>query len=376
MAKAAKLLAFLLQSISLGLAVAFLVVLIKPDLLLSGPPPPPVNMMDLLIDAVDRSADSVVNIYTIRVINEAGNGRPDEPPSFRRDLGSGVIIDEAGYVVTNRHVVAGAEAIRVQLADGRVADPVVVSTDPDTDLALLRIALSDLPTIRWGRSDTLRRGELVLAIGNPFGLGQTVTQGIVSATGRGQLGVSTFEDFIQTDAAINLGNSGGALVNSNGELIGINTAVLDNRVLPEGIGFAIPVNLVRGVITQLIENGRVIRGWLGVTPWNLSPQRAALLNIPPGIGIEVIGVCTGSPAHLAGLRIGDIITAINNERIEVGHEALNLVAGMAPGTPISLTGYRQPGDTQAPSQPTARAFELRTQVQERPLIAPNCQDNP
>ena len=214
--------------------------------------------------AVAASAAAVANISTERVYNAPRNlpGRTIR----RRGLGSGVVIDRAGYVVTNWHVIRDADEIRVQLADGRVAVPTLVGTDPDTELALLKIDLPDLPEIRLGRSDTLEVGDVVLAIGNSLGLSQTVTMGIVSATGRG-LDIAPFEDFIQTDAAINVGNSGGALVNARGELVGINTAVIStagDQDMPEGLGFAIPVNLVRGVMQQLVAHGRVIRGYLGV----------------------------------------------------------------------------------------------------------------
>ena len=190
-------------------------------------------------------------------------------------LGSGVILDPAGYIVTNHHVIANAADIKIQLADGRVADPAIIGLDIDTDLAVLKIDLPELPVMSLGRSDTLRTGEVVLAIGNPYGLSQTVTQGIISATGRTQLGLTRFENFIQTDAAINSGNSGGALVNLRGELIGINTAELGSEFGTEGISFAIPVNLVRGVTEQLREHGRVRRGWLGIVPRDLTKVRAA-----------------------------------------------------------------------------------------------------
>ena len=186
-------------------------------------------------------------------------------------LGSGVIVNAMGIIVTNQHVIAGADSIRVQLADGRIAEATIVGQDPDTDIAILGLSIGNVPIMPLGRSDTLRVGDIVLAIGNPYGLSQTVTQGIVSATGRGQLGLATFENFIQTDAAINLGNSGGALIDAHGDLVGINTAVL-NRTYggPEGIGFAIPVNLVRGVMEQILKHGHVVRGWLGFVPQDLS----------------------------------------------------------------------------------------------------------
>ena len=258
------------QSAAIGLAVAFLVVLIKPDLVnLGNQPAPPTASY---ADAVTASAPAVVSLRTARL-----GGRPGSPAPrsvVGEGLGSGVVISQDGYLVTNWHVVRDADQVVVDLADGRTARPVFVGADPETELALLKIDLSDLPAIELGRSDTLEIGQVVLAIGNSFGLGQTVTLGIVSATGRG-LGLATFENFIQTDAAINVGNSGGALVNAQGELVGINTArfAAMNQSVPDGIGFAIPVNLVRGVMAELIEHGRVIRGWLGVDTRDLPRSR-------------------------------------------------------------------------------------------------------
>ena len=237
-------------------------------------------------------------------------------PGYRqrveRSLGSGVILDTDGHIVTNNHVIDAASIIKVQLADGRVAEAKVMGRDADTDLAVLQIELPDLPAMALGRSDTLRVGDVVLAIGNPVGLSQTVTQGIVSATGRGNLRVARFENFIQTDAAINLGNSGGALVNTAGELVGINTAIFARNAGIEGIGFAIPVNLVRGVMEEIFKNGRVIRGWLGVVPQNVTPEQARALGAPDG-GVFIANLYKGSPALRAGLLPGDLITQLDDE---------------------------------------------------------------
>ena len=247
--------------------------------------------------------------------------------------------------MTNWHVIRDADQVVVQLADGREAHPRFVGADPETELALLSVDLPDLPAIRLGRSDTLNIGDVVLAIGNAYGLSQSVTSGIVSATGRG-IGLTIFENFIQTDAAINIGNSGGALVNTRGELIGINTARFAtlNRSPPEGIGFAIPVNLVRGVMDELIEHGRVIRGWLGVDAWDLPSMNAAALGIS-GPAVELAEV--GGPAAAAGLIAGDIITHINDERMLSRDQAMNRVAGLRPGDTIHIRGHR----------PGAGAFE-------------------
>ncbi len=232
-------------------------------------------------------------------------------PRVEQTLGSGVIVDQAGHVITNYHVIEKAELIRAQLADGRVADVKIVGRDPDTDLAVLQLDLKEnVPVMPLGHSDRLRVGDVVLAIGNPVGLSQTVTQGIVSATGRGQLGVATFENFIQTDAPINVGNSGGALVNTNGELIGINTAVLAKNLGVEGIGFAIPVNLVRGVMSEILTKGRVVRGWIGIVPYDMDAEEARRNNLPQP-GVVVYQLYRDSPAAQMGMTPGDIILTVN-----------------------------------------------------------------
>ncbi len=330
---------FVAQSITIGLALAFVAVLVKPDLVnwrrdLGGAPASYAR-------AVAASAPAVVNIYTERSLNPYG--RTSGIVVRGRALGSGVVIDPQGYIVTNWHVIKDAEQIGVQLADGRVAVPKLVGTDPETELALLKIDLPDLPAIRLGRSDRLEVGETVLAIGNSLGLGQTVTAGIVSATGRDQLGVTIFENFIQTDAAINIGNSGGALVNARGELVGINTAVVSSTpwAVPEGIGFAIPVNLVRGVMDQLIANGRVIRGYLGVEePLDLPAAAARALGID-GPAVQLTRV--GGPAAAAGLRPGDVLTHIDDQRMLSVQQAMNLVASSQPGERIRIRAVRPDG---------------------------------
>jgi len=266
------------------------------------------------------------------------------------------VIDRRGYVVTNWHVIRDAAEIRVQLADGRVATPRIVGSDPESELALLKVDMPDLPSIALGRSDGLQVGEVVLAIGNSLGLSQTVTMGIVSATGRGQLGITEFEDFIQTDAAINVGNSGGALVNSRGELVGINTATISaaprDSTMPEGIGFAIPVNLVRGVMEQLIANGRVIRGYLGVDTSDLPESQARQLGID---GSAVLLREVSGPAAVAGLKRGDVLTHINGQRMFTGQQAMNLVASSQPGAHIKIRVARPSG-----------AFQTEAVLEERP----------
>jgi S1-C subfamily serine protease len=251
--------------------------------------------------------------------------------------------------------VADAAEIRVQLADGRIADPDVVGYDAETDLALLKVDLGTLTAIPLGRSSDVRIGDVVLAIGNPYGLTKTVTQGIVSATGRGLLGLTTFENFIQTDAAINEGNSGGALVNSLGELVGINTAVLAQDAGTEGISFAIPIDLVRGVVDEIKRHGRVIRGWVGfVNPEELSRAESAALGIEPNIGI-LVRIIPDGPAAAAGLTDGDVILAINGEPIRTAQQARLLVAALEPGDQIELQGWRD-----------GKPFEVTLTTAERP----------
>lgn len=341
MAPRAKFLVFVAQSVAVGLALAFIVLVAWPDIFRtarSGSAGEP----ESYAAAVAASAPAVVNIYTRGVPGQrSGFGGQATSPAAGQGLGSGVVISDEGYIVTNWHVIRDADAIAVQLADGRVASPELVGADPDTELALLKIGLPDLPVIALGRSDTLAVGDIVLAIGNSFGLSQTVTQGIISATGRG-LGVTNFESFIQTDAAINVGNSGGALVNVRGELVGINTAVLGaplrDQVIPAGISFAIPVNLVRGVMTELIDHGRVIRGWLGVRARYLPTIDADTYGLD-GPGMELLNV--GGPAHNAGLIPGDIITHINEERMLSRQQMMNLIAAERPGSTISIRGFRR-----------------------------------
>jgi serine peptidase DegS len=341
MAPTVKLLIFVAQSVAVGLALAFIVLLAQPDAFRAARTAP-AREPNSYAAAVAASAPAVVNIYTSGIRGQrSGFGGQATSAATGQGLGSGVLISPEGYIVTNWHVIRDADAIAVQLADGRVAAPEFVGADPDTELALLKINLPDLPVISLGRSDTLEVGDVVLAIGNSFGLNQTVTQGIISATGRG-LGVTTFESFIQTDAAINVGNSGGALVNVRGELVGINTAVLGaplrDQVVPAGISFAIPVNLVRGVMTELIDHGRVIRGWLGVRTRYLPTIDADAYGLD-GPGMELLSV--GGPAQAAGLIPGDIITHINDERMLSRQQMMNLIAAERPGSQISIHGFRR-----------------------------------
>lgn len=359
---------FLLKWTLVGLAIAAVLLLVRPaQAPLPAAPTQAATRLDTsnapvsfvpregevrtsFADAVGRAGPAVVNIYTARVVSSApgaavGNPLLRQNPAHVRQrvegsLGSGVILDSDGHLVTNHHVIQGADQIRVQLADGRIATPTIVGTDPDTDLAVLRVDLENPPVMPMGRSNVLRAGDVVLAIGNPFGLSQTVTQGIVSATGRGRLGVTDFEDFIQTDAAINFGNSGGALINTEGELIGINTAVLAQTLGTDGISFAIPVNMVRGVMDQIIEHGRVRRGWLGVSSEELPRATAAALGIDPPVALRISSVDPHGPAARVGMRVDDLVTHLNGQPIVNAQEALNRVAAMAPGAVLEISARR------------------------------------
>jgi serine protease DegS len=301
-------------------------------------------------DAVRASAPAVVNVYAQRTVTErvpavgieqllGGPLQPRFRERVQNSLGSGVVVDREGHIVTNQHVIANFDQISAQLADGRVARVTVVGSDPDTDLAVLKIDLPRLPVMTLGRSDQLQVGDVVLAIGSPLGLSQTVTHGIVSATGRAQLGVATFENFIQTDAAINIGNSGGALVNTRGELIGINTAVLGKNLGAEGIGVAIPVDLVRGVMREIVQHGRVIRGWIGIVPEDIGPEHVRQLNLPHA-GVVINNLYRDSPALQAGLTRGDMIESVDGRPVRNAQDTLAQIARRKPGTSVTLVGMR------------------------------------
>ncbi len=374
---------FLFQSVTIGLAIAFLVLVWKPDLLDNGkkvvafiesapdsPRPTPASGPVSYADAVEFAAPAVVNIYTRKTVTTRSplfddplfrrffGDRFSEVPRSRQEtsLGSGVIVSEQGYILTNNHVVAEAEGIEVALRDGRSVSGKVVGTDPETDLAVIKVELEKLPAITLGDSEHLRVGDVVLAIGNPFGVGQTVTLGIVSATGRSQLGISTFENFIQTDAAINPGNSGGALINAGGELVGVNTAIFSRTGGSQGIGFAIPVSLARGVMQQIIEQGRVSRGWLGVEIQDLNPALAESFGLPDQNGVIIAGVLKRGPADKAGLQPGDVILEINGGAVRDVRSALTTITQAKPGNRIHIKGLRN-----------RKAFELDAEVAERPV---------
>ena len=366
--------AFVAGSVVGGLALAFLIVALRPDLVrapvtAAAPPTaaPRVALQSPALtyaDAVQRAAPAVVNIYTARVVRERvaptslGELLGDDWPRYRQriqnTLGSGVIVDHDGHIVTNHHVIANADAIRVQLADERIADATIVGRDPDTDLAVLHIDLKNLPAAPLGRSDRLRGGDVVLAIGSPAGLSQTVTHGIISATSRA-LGVALYENLLQTDAAINSGNSGGALIDTSGAVIGINTAFIGKDTGVEGIGFAIPVDLVRGVLDDIIQNGRVIRGWIGIVPEDVTEAQRQRLGLPAA-GILISNLYVGSPAQQAGVQPLDVLTDIDGVPVKSAQEAIARVAAIRqPGKTIKLRVLRN-----------GKPLELATKVIEQP----------
>ncbi|HEX5514689.1 MAG TPA: trypsin-like peptidase domain-containing protein [Gammaproteobacteria bacterium] len=371
-----RLLRFVLSYVLVGIAVAVAVVKFAPDLLRPEPqraivelrraPQQPATALGEGVvsyaAAVERAAPAVVNVFTSKRV--AGRSSPllndpffrhffgDALPGTGRErietsLGSGVIVSPQGYVLTNNHVIDGADQIHVALADGRFADATLVGADPDTDLAVLRIALQDLPVVNVGRSDTAKVGDVVLAIGNPFGVGQTVTQGIISATGRTQLGLSTFEDFIQTDAAINPGNSGGALITAHGDLIGINTAIFSRSGGSMGIGFAIPVQLAEQVLSNIIEHGRVIRGWLGIEAQMITPQLAESFGLTNTDGVIIAGVLRNGPADRAGLQPADIVLRLNDQAVHDSQSLLRLITQRKPGDTLKIIGLRNGQEFQA-----------------------------
>ena len=389
--RVSRLVAFLFQVITAGLAAAFVVLYFYPGVFTPDAPvvefrehtpatrlspgessSGPVAALTGPISyagAVDTAAPAVVNIFTQKRVTERAHPFLDDPffrhffgdrfgvPQERLEtsLGSGVIASEQGYILTNNHVVTGADEIRVALRDGRSAQAAVVGTDPDSDLAVLRIELADLPVITLGQSDALRVGDVVLAIGNPFGVGQTVTSGIVSATGRKELGINVFENFIQTDAAINPGNSGGALINAYGELVGINTAIFTRSGGSQGIGFAIPISLAKDVMAQIIEHGRVVRGWLGVEIQDLTSELAESFRLPSTQGAIVAGVLRDGPADRAGLDRGDVITSIDGRPVSNVRDALELITRAAPGSSIAIAGIR-----------SGESFSVQAEVGQRP----------
>jgi Do/DeqQ family serine protease len=310
--------------------------------------------------AVQRAMPSVVNIFTSKEIRSPRHPLLNDP-IFRRffgeqlpdeaqrasSLGSGVIVSASGYVLTNHHVVEAADEIEVALADGKKLLAKVVGNDPETDLAVLRISGENLPAISFGSAENLRVGDVVLAIGNPFGVGQTVTNGIVSALGRTGLGINTFENFIQTDAAINPGNSGGALIDAQGNLIGINTAIFSRSGGSMGIGFAIPVSTAKMVLDQIVKSGAVTRGWIGVEVQEITPPIAESFKLGGTRGALIAGVLRGGPADKAGVKPGDVLTEVEGKPVADPTSMLNLIAALAPGKPATVKLKRSGNDVDA-----------------------------
>jgi Do/DeqQ family serine protease len=358
-----RLIVFIAQAITVGLALAFLLTLFWPGLLRREGAPsvevretaewaiPSASGPVSYAAAVDRAAPAVVNINTAKVVTVQPNplfrdpifqqffGRGQDSPRKRveRSLGSGVIFSDQGYILTNHHVIGGADAIQVFLRDGRSATAKVIGSDPETDLAVLKIDLKNLPAITLGKSEHVRVGDVTLAIGNPFGVGQTVTMGIVSATGRSALGINTFENFIQTDAAINPGNSGGALVDARGNLIGINTAIFSQTGSSVGIGFAIPTSLAKDVMEQIIQHGRPLRGWLGIEAQTLTPELLDAFGFKKGTeGLVITALYRNGPAHKAGVEPGDVLVAIDGKKIGDARETLLAISNHKPGERIRL----------------------------------------
>ncbi len=341
------------QIVTVLLAIWFVVATLKPEwlnrraaiagvtLLEAAPNMPGVVMPGSLSPAAKVASPAVVSIATTQAKAAKSNDpndlwfrffygeREDDTP--QQGLGSGVIVSPEGYILTNNHVIEGAEEIEVTLSDSRRAIAQVIGTDPDTDLAILRINLDRLPVITLGNSDAAQVGDRVLAIGNPFGVGQTVTSGIVSALGRNQLGINTFENFIQTDAAINPGNSGGALVDVNGSLLGINTAIYSRSGGNMGIGFAIPVSTARQVLEGIVRDGQVVRGWVGIEPMALTPELAETFGLKVTEGVLITGVLQNGPAAKAGLRPGDLLLKVAGRPVTTVGEVLTQVAALTPG---------------------------------------------
>jgi serine protease DegQ len=325
-------------------------------------------------DAVRRSMPAVVNIFTSKSLakpkaRKEMRPNPSDPLSqfffgeqptqeqANTSLGSGVLVSPEGYILTNHHVISEADSIEIALVDGRRVKAQVIGSDPETDIAVLKIDAKSLPNpITLGNVESVRVGDVVLAIGNPFGVGQTVTSGIVSALGRDHVGINTFENFIQTDAAINPGNSGGALVDTRGNLIGINTAIFSNNGASMGIGFAIPVNLAKQVMESILKNGSVMRGWLGVEPQNLSNELLESLNLTSTTkGVLIAGVLGGGPADRAGVKPGDILIELNGRNLSDTRDLLNQVAQLAPGSEASLQILRK-----------GKSISLKTTISKRP----------
>ena len=349
------------QTATICLAALFVVSTLRPDLLSGNSrgnnvvtvkeptEEPPARVSASFSDAARKAMPAVVNIYTSQQVKRPRHPFMDDPlfryffgdqadsgPQRREGLGSGVIVSEQGYVLTNHHVVESVDEIEVALADSRKIKARVVGSDPETDLAVLRIELQKLPAITFARAEQLRVGDVVLAIGNPFGVGQTVTLGIVSGLGRSHLGITTFENFIQTDAAIHPGNSGGALVDAAGNLVGINTAIYSQTGASMGIGYAIPVSIARQVMEQIIKKGSVTRGWVGVGVQDLTRELAESFKLGVTGGVLISHVERGGPADKAGVKLGDVLLSVNGKPVADSTGMLNMIAVLQPGEQARL----------------------------------------
>lgn len=363
------------QTVTIGLALWFIVVTLKPEWAkgLSNPQNVSISTAAIPIQEAPYSADptqgsyraasqrampAVVNIFTTKASKQPNHPFMDDP-FFRKffgdrlgpqeekqfSLGSGVIVSPQGYILTNNHVVEAADEIEIALADGRKISAKLVGTDPETDLAVIKADMNGLPSITLAQIEQAKVGDVVLAIGNPFGVGQTVTMGIISALGRNRLGINTFENFIQTDAAINPGNSGGALVDINGHLLGINTAIYSRSGGSMGIGFAIPVTTVKTVMEAIINTGQVVRGWIGVEPQDITPELAESFGLSKNGGTIIAGVLKDGPADKAGIKPGDILIAVDGQPVENTTEMLNLIAQLTPGNKTTMTMVRKRRET-------------------------------
>jgi serine protease DegQ len=348
------------QTATVSLAVLFVVSTLRPDLYSPRVPGSVVTVKEPSVAPAARETSSfseaalkampaVVNIFTSQEVKRPRHPFQDDPVfryffgdpledglQRREGLGSGVIVSDTGYILTNHHVIDAVDQIEVALADSRKVPARIVGADPETDLAVLKIEVRDAPSITFAQSDRLKVGDVVLAIGNPFGVGQTVTLGIVSGLGRSHLGIATFENFIQTDAAINPGNSGGALVDTRGNLVGINTAILSQTGSAAGISYAIPVSIARQVMEQIIQKGSVTRGWVGVGVQDISKELAEALKLKRTAGVLISQVERGGPAERAGVKLGDVLVAVNDTPVADSTGMLNLVAALAPGSRARL----------------------------------------
>ena len=373
------------QAVTILLAAWFILITLKPDWLAQTNITTIVDSVTLkenedssnlspgsYHEAVKKSMPAVVNIFTSKNSNKPAGSKDKNKKSDRfnqfffgdspdsdpiSSLGSGVLVSPEGVIITNHHVISDADEIEVALSDNRKFKAKVVGSDPETDIAVLKIDAKQLPSpITLGKIDSVHVGDVVMAIGNPFGVGETVTSGIVSAMGRDHVGINTFENFIQTDAAINPGNSGGALIDTRGNLIGINTAIFSNNGGSMGIGFAIPINLVKQVMESIIQSGSVTRGWIGVEPQNVSPELAESLGLSKDTrGVLLSGVLDQGPGDRGGLKPGDVLLSVNSEKVYDVRSLLNLIAQEKPGEEINLKVIRKNKD-----------LDLKVRVGKRP----------